>query len=263
MERAGLPLLTDARAAVRVIVALARSRVLRERQTAPLPDDEVPPLPGRRILPEHEAYPLLAPFGVTTSSHALVKSADVAAALYRQSGKPVALKIQSPDIIHKSDAGGVVLGVDSETAVREAYEAIMEQVPADARIDGILVQEMAPPGVEIILGVTMDPRFGALIMVGLGGVFVEVMGDVAFAPAPLGPPEARDMLERLKAWPLLTGVRGTAPADVDALVDVMIGLSRFAWAYRHAIEEIDLNPVLVHPQGQGVTVVDVLIVQSK
>ncbi len=265
MERAGLPLLTDARAAVRVISALARSRVLRERKPVAMPDDEASLLPDRHILPEHEAYPLLAPFGVTTGDHALVKSADVAATLYRQSGKPVALTIQSQDILHKSDAGGVALDLNSEAAVRDAYQTIMERVgkvAPDATIDGILIQEMAPPGVEIILGVTVDPRFGPLIMIGLGGVFVEVMGDVAFAPAPLGPDDARDMLESLKGWPMLTGVRGAAPADVEALIDLMIGLSRFAWAHRDAIEEIDINPVMVHPAGQGVTVVDALIVQT-
>ncbi len=264
MERAGLPLLTDARAAVRVIDALARSRVLRERGPVAMPDGDVAPLPDRPVMTEHEAYPLLAPFGVTTSDHALVKSADVAAALYRQSGKPVALKIQSPDILHKSDVGGVALGLDSEAAVRDAYQAIIDQVgkaAPDATIDGILIQEMAPPGVEVILGVTMDPRFGPLIMVGLGGVFVEVMGDVAFAPAPLGPDDARDMLESLKGWPLLTGVRSAPPADVDALINLMIGLSHFAWLNRDTIKDIDLNPVLAHPKGQGVTVVDALIVQ--
>ena len=264
MERAGLPLLTDARAAVRVIDALARSRVLRERGPVAVPDGDVVPLPDRPMLPEHEAYPLLSPYGVTTGDHALVKSADVAATLYRQSGKPVALKIQSPDIAHKSDIGGVALDLNSEAAVRDGYQAIMDRVgkaAPDAVIDGILIQEMAPPGVKIILGVTNDPRFGPLIMAGLGGVFVEVMGDVAFAPAPLEPDDARDMLEGLKGWPLLNGVRGTTPADVGALIDLMVGLSRFAWAHRHTIEEIDLNPVLVHPKGQGVTVIDALIIQ--
>ena len=263
MARASLPLMTDARAAVRVIQALARSRVLHKREPVPLPDDDVPPLPQRHIMTEHLAFPLLAPFGVTTGDHALATSTDVAAALYRQSGKPVALKIQSPDITHKSDVGGVILGLDSEAAVREAYDEIIDRVDA-AAVDGVLVQAMAPPGVEVILVVTMDPRFGPQVMAGLGGVFVEVLGDIAFAPAPLGP--GRRPRHARKPQGLARAdrrPRRRAPETLTPSWDVMIGLSRFAWAYRHVIEEIDLNPVMVHPAGQGVTVVDALIVQRE
>jgi acyl-CoA synthetase (NDP forming) len=265
MERAGLPLVTDSRAAVRVIDALARTRVLRERDTVEAPaETDAPPLPPRTILTEHEAFPLLVSFGATVAAYGLATSADQAVARFRERGGPVALKIQSPDIAHKSDAGGVALDLDSEDAVGAAYDAIMERVgraAPDAAIDGILVQDMAATGVEVILGVTMDPRFGPLVMAGLGGVFVEVLGDTAFAPAPLGPEEAHDLLMSLKGWPLLAGERGGAPGDVVALVELMIGLSRFAWVYRDVIEEIDLNPVIVHPKGRGVTVVDALIVQ--
>ena len=109
----------------------------------------------------------------------------------------------------------------------------------------------------------MDPRFGPLVMVGLGGVFVEVIGDVAFAPVPLGPADARELFEGLKGWPLLAGARGGVPGDVEALCELVAGLSRFAWLHRHEIAEIDLNPVIVHPAGRGTTVVDALIVRHE
>ena len=265
MRRAGLPLLTDARAAVRVLAALARGRTLRERRSeAPPADIEAAPLPARRVLTEAAAYPLLEPFGARTGGYGLAASADEAVARHGEIGKPVALKVQSPDIAHKSDAGGVALGLDSEAAVRDAWDRIMARVRAaapEAAIDGVLVQEMAAPGVEVIVGVTVDPRFGPLVMVGLGGVFVEVIGDVAFAPVPLSPADARELLEGLKGWPLLGGARGAEPGDVEALCELVAGLSRFAWLYRDDIAEIDLNPVIVHREGQGVTVVDAVIVR--
>ncbi|HEX6443397.1 MAG TPA: acetate--CoA ligase family protein, partial [Stellaceae bacterium] len=179
-------------------------------------------------------------------------------------GGAVALKVQSPDILHKTEAGALALGIEGEDAVREAYRAMLARLrEADPalRIDGVLVQAMAKRGIEMILGVTRDPDFGPMLMVGLGGIHVEVLKDVAFAPVPLGPDEALELLGRLKGAALLDGARGESPADKTALAGLMATLSRFAADHADAVAEIDLNPVIVHPAGEGLTVVDALIVK--
>ena len=173
--------------------------------------------------------------------------------------------MQSPDILHKTEAGAVALGIETPEAAEAAYADLLDRARAykpDADIRGVLVQPMAPKGQEIILGVHRDDAFGPIMMVGLGGVYVEVMKDVTFAPAPLSEREARRALQRLKGFGLLEGVRGQPAADIDALVDVMVKLSRFAADWSDGIREIDLNPVLVHPEGQGVSIVDALIVPN-
>jgi acetyltransferase len=133
----------------------------------------------------------------------------------------------------------------------------------EAAIDGVLVQAMAPPGLEVILGVTRDLDFGPMLMVGLGGIHVEVLRDVVFAPVPIGRDEALTLLGDLKGATLLDGARGALPADRAALAELIATLSRFAADHADLIEEIDLNPVIVHPQGQGLSVVDALIVKRK
>jgi len=172
--------------------------------------------------------------------------------------------VQSPDVTHKTEAGAVALGITGDAAVREAYRQVIANAKAahpDAAIQGVLVQQMAPPGTEIILGVTRDPVFGPMLMVGLGGIHVEVLGDVVFAPVPIGQREALSLLSELKGAALLDGARGAPPADRDALAELIATLSRFAADHADLIEEIDLNPVIVHPQRQGLTVVDALIVK--
>jgi acetyltransferase len=181
-------------------------------------------------------------------------------------GGSVALKVQSPDITHKTEAGVVALGVTGDTAVREAYQRVWSSAKAahpDATVHGVLVQAMAPPGQEIILGITRDATFGPMLMVGLGGVHVEILRDVVFAPVPIGVDEARSLLGELRGAALLDGVRGMPPADRTALAGLIAALSRFAADHADLIEEIDLNPVIVHPQGQGLSVVDALIVKRK
>jgi len=174
--------------------------------------------------------------------------------------------VQSPDIAHKTEAGAVALNLVGADAVRTAYARVLgnavRAVP-NARVLGVLVQPMAPPGREVILGVKRDATFGPLLMVGLGGVNVEIFKDVALAPLPLSEADARDMLGRLKGAPLLGSFRGQPAADVNALVDLMVRLGQFASDHAETIAEIDLNPVLVHPQGQGVSVVDALIVKGQ
>jgi len=216
------------------------------------------------VLTEVASKALLARYGVPRPPEVLAASEDEAVAAAAQIGGPVALKVQSPHILHKTEAGALALGIEGEAAVREAYRKILARVrqPDPAmRIDGVLVQVMARRGIEMILGITRDPDFGPMLMVGLGGIHVEVLKDVAFAPVPLGPDEALELLGQLKGAALLDGVRGEKPADKPALAQLMSALSHFAADHADTVAEIDLNPVIVHPEGEGLTVVDALIVK--
>jgi acetate---CoA ligase (ADP-forming) len=218
------------------------------------------------VLTEAEAKALLARYGVPCPLEALVTSAEEAAAVAVRIGGPVALKVQSPDITHKTEAGAVALGIAGDTAAREAYRRVLASAEAahpDAAIHGVLVQAMARRGREIILGITRDPTFGPMLMVGLGGIHVEVLRDVTFAPVPIDRHEALALLGQLKGAALLNGVRGEPPVDRAALAELMATLSRFAADHADLIDEIDLNPVIVHPQGEGLTVVDALIVKRR
>jgi acetyltransferase len=178
-------------------------------------------------------------------------------------GKPVALKVQSPDIVHKTEAGAVILNVTPDTAP-DAYDKVLagaKKYKPDAIIDGVLVQPMAAPGREVILGVKHDERFGPMLMVGLGGVLVEALGDVALAPCPLDREQALALIGRLKGARLFHAFRGRRPADVAALVTLMVRLSHFAADHADKVAEIDLNPVIVHDEERGITIVDALIVR--
>ena len=173
------------------------------------------------------------------------------------------MKVQSDDLPHKSESNGIALGVEGETAVRETFERIMENARAfapSAIIKGVRVERMAEAGVEMIVGVSRDPDFGPMLAVGLGGVLVEVLDDVVLSPAPVDATEAVEMLRALRGRRILDGVRGERPADVDALVGLLVAVSEFAAAAGGALEALDLNPVIVHPRGQGVSVVDAGIV---
>src|SRR5579875_3240375 len=167
------------------------------------------------VLTEIDAGALLAPYGIRRPPEALATSAEAAVAAAARIGGAVALKVHSPDILHKTEAGAVALGIVGEAAVRAAYQRVVAAAAAahpQARIDGVLVQQMAPPGVEMILGITRDPDFGPLLMVGLGGIHVEVLRDVAFAPVPIAEEEALALLGTLRGAALLNGVRGGPPA---------------------------------------------------
>jgi succinyl-CoA synthetase beta subunit len=216
------------------------------------------------VLTEVEAKALLTRYGVPRPPEVLATSADEAVAAAALIGGPVALKVQSPEITHKTEAGAVDLGIAGDAAVRSAHDRVLANARAaypDAAIQGVLVQAMAPRGRDIIVGVTRDPTFGLMLMVGLGGIYVEVLRDVAFAPIPIGPSEALRLLGELRGAALLGGVRGEPAADRTALAELIAALSHFAADHAELIEEIDLNPVIVHPQGEGVTVVDALIVK--
>ncbi len=273
---AGIPCYTSMPScarAIRALVDYARFQAHRDR-AAPL--TTTPPsvreqtarafAAAGRGLTENSAKALLAAYGVPRPPEALATSADEAVAAATQIGGPVALKVQSPDITHKTEAGAVALGIAGDAAVREAYRKVLANAKVahpNAAIEGVLIQRMAPPGVEIILGITRDPVFGPMLMVGLGGIHVEVLRDVAFSPVPIGPDDALALLDHLKGAALLDGVRGAPPADRAALSELITALSRFAADHAGQIDEIDLNPVIVHPEGQGLTIVDALIVKRQ
>ncbi len=272
---AGIPCYTSMPSCARAIRALVDYARFQARRHRPPPPATTPPVRDRAgralaaagpVLTEDEAKAVLAGYGVPRPPEALAISADEAVAAATRIGGAVALKVQSPGIPHKTEAGAVALGAQGDAAVRGAYARVLVNAEAahpGAAIQGVLVQQMAPPGVEIILGVTRDPDFGPMLMVGLGGIHVEVLRDVAFSPVPIGPDEVQALLGELKGGALLDGVRGAPPADRAALAELIAALSRFAADHADQIDEIDLNPVIVHPQGQGVTVVDALIVKRR
>lgn len=220
------------------------------------------PLP-KRTLGEAEAKQRLAAVGIPVVTETLAASAEEAVAAFARLGGPAVLKIASPDILHKTEVGGVLLDRRDAQSVRAGFETLVaraaERAPA-ARIDGVLVAPMVTGGVETILGVQHDPVFGPMVMFGLGGVFVEVLKDVTFRRAPFDAREARAMIDEVKGRVLLDGVRGAPPADIDALVQALVGLSRFAAAHAGEIETIDVNPFVVLPAGQGARALDALIV---
>jgi succinyl-CoA synthetase beta subunit len=193
-----------------------------------------------------------------------VHSAEQAIAAANALARPVAVKIQSRDIPHKTEAGGVILNLADNDAVGAAYERIIaaaELYAPAAHIDGVLVAPMAPPGREVILGISHDPTWGPLLIVGLGGIFAEALSDVVLALVPIDRATAHALIRRLKGGQILGPYRGQPPADTDALTDLMIRLSHFAADHADDIATIDLNPVIVHPRGEGLSIVDALIVK--
>ena len=275
LNEAGYALFTSPLGATRAMRALLDYKNLREKLTAriaPAPSPREAREAGRAILAasgttlgEWQARPLLAAYGIGAADGAvLAQSAAEAEAAALALGRPVALKIQSADIPHKTEAGGVVLNVSGADA-RAAYERVVAAArrhAPKARIDGVLVAPMARPGREVILGIHRDPRWGPLLMVGLGGVLVEAMDDTALAPVPLDHDGALALIGRLKGARLFGAFRGAPASDVDALATTMVKLSQLAADHADAIAGIDLNPVIVHAKGDGVTVVDALILKT-
>jgi acyl-CoA synthetase (NDP forming) len=271
----GIPAYTSMPSCARAIKALADYGRFRERiaaraapaaATATVRDTVGKALrQSAKVLTEVQAKALLAAYGVKRVAEFLATGEDDASDAAMRIGAPVALKVQSADIVHKTEAGAVLLGLSGDTAVRAGYRRVLVRARAahpDATIDGVLVQAMAKRGQEMILGITRDPVFGPMLMVGLGGIHVEVLKDVAFAPVPLAAPEALALVGELKGAALLDGVRGAKPADKQALAELMAALSQFAADHADQIDEVDLNPVIVHEAGEGLSVVDALIVKQ-
>jgi len=220
---------------------------------------------GRINLLEEEGYEVLAAYGFPTPKNILVTSEEQCIRAANEIGYPVVLKIASPDIIHKSDAGGVKVGLNNNDEVQRAFRSIIENARkyrTDAKIQGILVQEMVQSGKEIILGSKKDPLFGSLIMFGLGGIYVEVLKDVIFRLAPVGQEEAKRMVESIKTVKLLKGVRGEKPSDLQSIIDNLQRLSQLVTEFPE-IEEFDMNPLLVFEEGKGACAVDVRMTLSK
>ena len=219
---------------------------------------------GRVALSEYDSKRELQDFGVKVPYSEVVKSEEQLERVCCEVSYPCVAKIESADILHKSDIGGVKLNLNNAMELREAYREVLknaaERAP-EAKINGVLVQPMLPKGVEVILGVNVDPQFGPMVLCGLGGVFVEVFKDVALYPAPLNKGEAMDMLRSLKGYKMLTGYRGGEKCDVDALADLMVQVSEYAVANRDTLCEMDLNPVFVYGEGKGVEIADAVIIK--
>jgi len=215
---------------------------------------------------EVEAKRILAKAGIPVVDERLATATEAAGNAAAEIGFPVAMKLVSTDILHKSEIGGVLLNVADEAAARDGYDTLIARAKTahpDAKVDGVVVAPMISGGVETILGVKVDPAFGPVVLFGLGGIFVEVLGDVTQRLAPFGVEEAHEMMREVKGFPLLDGARGAAPADLDALAEALARLSVFAHENAERIESIDINPFLVLPKGQGAYAVDALIVPSK
>jgi acetyltransferase len=212
---------------------------------------------GKTHLGEIEGNEILKCYGFDVLPVHLAVSEDEAASIAEKMGYPVVMKIVSTQILHKTDAGGVVLGLKSKQEVRQAFREIVKRAKSydpDAVIDGVLVERMAPPGEEVILGLNRYD-IGPLLMFGLGGIFVEVFKDVAFRLAPIGRTEAGRMIREIRGFKLLSGFRGRPMADLEALERAVVSLSDLAVNHPE-ISEMDINPLLVHGEGKGATVVD-------
>ncbi|MEX0749573.1 MAG: acetate--CoA ligase family protein [Dehalococcoidia bacterium] len=206
---------------------------------------------GRTLLTEIEAKQMLEEAGVPVSPARLATTRDEAMAVARELGFPVVLKIVSPQITHKSDVGGVALGLTSAAEAGEAFDRVVastkQHVP-DATIEGVAVQRMERQGTEVIVGVTRDPQFGPVLMFGLGGVLVEVLKDVAFRVIPINERDARQVIHEIKGYPLLEGYRGSEAADIGKLQELLLQVSSFVEAHPE-IAELDLNPVFAYADG--------------
>jgi acetate---CoA ligase (ADP-forming) len=218
---------------------------------------------GRTGLTEIESKKIFAAYGLPVIQTEIATSEDEAVEIAKEIGFPVVLKIVSPDILHKSDAGGVKVDISGEDNVRQAYQEILDNAKnykADADIHGIVVQQMAPWATETIIGSVNDPTFGASVMFGLGGIFVEVMKDVTFRVAPISEKEAATMLDEIRGAPILDGVRGESPRDKKALAKVLAQYAFMVTDLEDEVSESDANPVLVYEEGEGVIVVDARII---
>ncbi len=206
---------------------------------------------GRTLLTEVEAKEVLQDIGIPATATQLAKSKEEAQSLAGNIGYPVVLKIVSPDVVHKSDTGGVKLGLKTPDEVAQAYDEIISSTKAHdpkANIFGVSVQKMAKQGTEVIVGMYKDAQFGPVLMFGLGGILVEVLKDVSFRIVPLTPRDAKQMIKEIKAYPVLEGVRGLEPANLQALEDTLLKLSSFVEQHEE-VKEMDLNPIFAYKDG--------------
>lgn len=271
LRKAGVPNYAFPEDAVKSLAASHRLATLHDvprRQVMEFPDVDVAKasqiiqefLKGKeeRYLTQAECRSIFECYKLPVLKSDVAKSADEAVAIARRIESPVAMKIMSGDVVHKFDAGGVMLKVQGDDAARRAYDSIISNVKShvpNARIDGVLVEQMAKKGPEVIIGATRDARFGALIMFGLGGTLVEVLKDVSFRLAPMWQISAEKMVREIKAFQVLDGFRGTPPADIDAIVNTLLRVSTLVCNHPE-IAEMDINPLIVHAKGEGASVAD-------
>lgn len=261
----GVPVLPPPVYALKLLRYLSEYIAFRGANRIPviaIPTDEPKSI---RAFSEHESKRMLSDYGIGIEEECIVQNPQEAALLAnKHADRKFAMKIESPDILHKSDVGGVKLNIMGEKAAREAFAQIMENAKSKkpkARINGVLMGEMLKPGVEMILGVKNDPQFGPMLMVGLGGIFVELFGDVSLRPVPIDRQEALEMLKSLRGYPLLKGYRGAEACDLTALADTMVKVAEFAADHKDRLKELDINPLFVYPDGVGVA--DALIIMGE
>ena len=261
-ERDGFAVFEDPARAVVAIEAMGRfGRAFARQPGLPAPTIPAVTLPDRDPN-EAQAKTLLAAAGIPCAPESVVDSADEAIVAAERFGYPVVMKIVSPDILHKSEIGGVLLDVGDARAVRAGFDTLMQRAHAAvplARIEGVLVARQISGGVECILGIHRDPVFGPVAMFGLGGIFVEILQDVVLHRCPFGEDVALKMIRSVRGAPLLTGARGRPPADIAALARMLARLSAFAVAAGPRLQSIDLNPVLAMPAGQGAFALDAVV----
>jgi acetyltransferase len=220
---------------------------------------------NRVVLLPNEAAQVVEAYGIRSTNNRLANSAEEAVKFADELGYPVVLKIVSPDILHKTDIGGVVLNLRSAEEVRSAFDGILTGVGRfmpKARIYGVMVYHMVPRGREIIIGMSQDVQFGPLVMFGLGGIYVNFLKDVSFRLAPLSEYEAQGMMEETRAYALLKGIRGEEPSDVDALKHALLRVGQLVWDFPEIVE-MDINPVIVYEWGEGCIALDVKITLTK
>jgi acetyltransferase len=213
-------------------------------------------------LTEYRSKKLLSHYGIPIPKGDLAHSVEEAINIAQTLGYPVVLKVSSPQILHKTEARGIALRIPDKAQLVEAYRRIMNNAKAydpSAEIEGVLVEEMAQEGTEVIIGLLKDPQFGPTIMFGLGGIFVEILKDVSFRVPPLTETDARQMIEEIKGAKILKGFRGKPESDWDAMIDTLMKVSTLSLELREVISELDINPLIVYEQGKGIKALDALV----
>lgn len=260
MQNNHLPVFSSGERAVRVLAYMAEYEAYKSKQLAiPAAAGTERCLAGKSSLLEPEAMALLQQNGIRVPEHCFAKTKEEAVAGCRSIGYPAVMKVVSPDILHKSDCGGVVLHIDSDAKAVQAFENI-QAAAAGCDFRGVVIYPMLKGGREVILGLTRDVQFGPVVAFGLGGIYTEVLKDIVLRVAPIDRNEAREMIESIRTYPILRGIRGQAKADLEALADAIVAFSQLPFRYED-IEEADLNPVFVFPEGLAVA--DARIVGSK
>lgn len=264
LESAGVPILPSAKNAFNVLKHLTNFiNYNHKKRNLDVTISKTSDIKTKTVLSEEQSKKVISKYGIPTTKGLVITSEKELVEVNKEFKFPVVAKIESADIPHKSDTGGVMLNIKDEADLLEKYRQILKNAKnynPEAKINGVLVQEMLPCGTEIILGINNDKQFGPMLLAGLGGVFVEVFEDVSLYPVPLNEFEAKEMLRKLKANKLFKGYRGKQPLDTQAVVDTMVKLSNLANEMKNSIDEIDINPLFVYEKGKGVCAADALIV---